>query len=77
MRHETPSTTLRSRSLAVALATEGNNFNLIRLVAALSVIYGHAYAVTGQVGQDIVLRNIGYRFIGGIAVDIFSSSAVF
>ena len=71
MRHENPSTTLRSRSLAVALATEGNNFNLIRLVAALSVIYGHAYAVTGQVGQDIVLRNIGYRFIGGIAVDIF------
>lgn len=48
-----------------------NNLNLIRLLAALSVIYGHASAVTGQGPADIFLQLVGFKFIGGVAVDIF------
>lgn len=48
-----------------------NNINLMRLVAALCVIYGHAGAVTGAGEPDIFLRLIGYKFIGGVAVDVF------
>ncbi|WP_159011111.1 acyltransferase [Bradyrhizobium sp. S69] len=49
----------------------GNNFNLIRLIAALSVIYGHSYVIAGHGGADIVLSTVGFRFVGGIAVDMF------
>lgn len=48
-----------------------NNFHLIRLVSALAVIYGHSYALTGQPGSDIFLRYVGYKFIGGVAVNVF------
>jgi len=49
----------------------GNNFNLIRLIAALFVIYGHTAAVTGNGPNDIYLQYVGNKFIGGLAVDIF------
>ena len=48
-----------------------NNFNFLRLFAALMVIYGHTSAVTGNGPQDIFLQYIGFKFIGGIAVDVF------
>ncbi len=48
-----------------------NNFHLVRLLAALAVIYGHSYHVTGQPGADLFLQLVGFKFIGGVAVDIF------
>lgn len=48
-----------------------NNFHLLRLLAALAVIYGHSYHITGQPGGDLFLMTVGFKFIGGVAVDIF------
>ena len=54
-----------------AWATGRNNFNLMRLVAAWMVIYGHAWAITGSSGQDLVARLTRFKFAGGAAVDVF------
>ena len=43
----------------------------MRLLTALAVIYGHASAVTGRGPGDIFLQYVGYKFIGGVAVDVF------
>lgn len=59
------------RSIGTAFAEGRNNFHLIRLMAALAVIYGHAYAVTAAGGGDLFLQLVGFKFIGGVAVDIF------
>jgi len=48
-----------------------NNFNLIRLVASLLVIYGHSYTVVSMGGADLFTRLIGWGFSGGLAVDMF------
>lgn len=48
-----------------------NNMNLMRLVAAFAVIYGHASAITGHGPADIFLQMVGFKFIGGVAVDVF------
>lgn len=60
-----------SDSLGALFASGRNNFNLIRLLAALAVIYGHAGVVTGGHETDIFLQFVGYKFIGGVAVDVF------
>lgn len=48
-----------------------NNFNLIRLVAAWLVIYGHAWAITGSGTGDLVAQLTLIRFAGAVAVDMF------
>jgi len=48
-----------------------NSINIMRLLAALAVIYGHASAVTGRGPEDIFLQFVGYKFLGGVAVDVF------
>ena len=58
-------------TLADAWAGDRNNFNLMRLVAAWLVIYGHAWAITAVQGQDLVLRLTQFKFAGGVAVDVF------
>ncbi len=60
-----------SGSLEEYFNKRSNNFNLMRLLAAFSVIYGHASAVTGRGPSDIFLQLVGYKFIGGVAVDVF------
>ena len=60
-----------TKTLAEYFDTGENNFHLIRLLAALSVIYGHSYVLTGAPGGDFFLLNVGYKFIGGVAVDVF------
>lgn len=50
---------------------KNNNLTLIRLLASLAVIYGHAYAVVPGGGGDWVARTTGYAFAGGVAVDLF------
>lgn len=62
---------MESRSLGYHLDNTNNNFNMIRLLAAFAVIYGHTTAITGNGPADIFLQYIGYKFIGGVAVDIF------
>lgn len=58
-------------TIAAAWATQRNNFNLMRLLAAWLVIYGHAWAITGSDGQDLLASLTGFRFAGAIAVDMF------
>ena len=48
-----------------------NHFNAIRLFAAWLVIYGHAWAITGTPGGDLLARATGFKFAGAIAVDMF------
>lgn len=59
------------QNLGCLLENRKNNFNLIRLFAAISVIYGHTSAVTGKGPDDFFLQYVGFKFIGGIAVDVF------
>jgi peptidoglycan/LPS O-acetylase OafA/YrhL len=62
---------MTSTRLAEAWAGGRNNFNLIRLFAAWLVIYGHAWAITGSAGGDLVTRLTRFKFAGGVAVDVF------
>jgi peptidoglycan/LPS O-acetylase OafA/YrhL len=59
------------RTLADAWDSGRNHFNLIRLVAAWMVIYGHAWAITGTPGGDLFAQATGVKFAGAIAVDMF------
>ncbi len=54
-------------------AVEGgrNNFHLIRLIAAILVIYGHSYAISGNPGPDLIQQALRIRFAGSFAVDAF------
>ena len=58
-------------SIAEAWAGQRNNFNLMRLVAAWMVIYGHAHAVTGIPGNDGIAWLTQLRGAGAVAVDMF------
>jgi peptidoglycan/LPS O-acetylase OafA/YrhL len=59
------------RTIADAWEGGRNHFNLIRLVAAWMVIYGHAWAITGTPGGDVFAQATGVKFAGAIAVDMF------
>ena len=58
-------------TIAGAWAGQRNNFNLMRLVAAWMVIYGHAHAVTGIAGNDGIAWLTQLRGAGAVAVDMF------
>ena len=58
-------------TIAVAWAGQRNNFNLMRLVAAWLVIYGHAHALTGIAGNDGIAWLTQLRGAGAVAVDMF------
>ena len=62
---------MKTMSLGEFFSEKSNNLNLIRLLAAFAVIYGHASAITGKGPQDLFLQWVGYKFIGGVAVDVF------
>jgi len=62
---------MSAMTLADASTKPVNNFNLIRLIAAWAVIYGHSYAVSAESGQDLIIQLLGFKFAGGIAVDVF------
>lgn len=59
-------------SIAARLAAREDNFLLLRIFAALAVIYGHSYALTrpGNL-EDIFLRNGWPMYSGDIAVSMF------
>ena len=48
-----------------------NSITLLRLIAALAVIYGHSYAIVLSGGRDWVTKVTGYAHAGGLAVDFF------
>ena len=48
-----------------------NNFNLMRLIAACMVIYGHAWAITATPGSDLIAQLTRSRYAGAVAVDVF------
>ncbi len=49
-----------------------NNFDLFRLIAALLVIYGHAWAfVPSAPNTDFVARLLGFEYSGSLAVKFF------
>lgn len=55
----------------MAVGASRNNFHLMRLVAALLVIYGHCYPISGNQGPDLIQRALGIRFAGSLATDTF------
>ena len=58
-------------TLADASVGSDNNFNLIRLLAAWAVIYGHSHALSVWGGDDLAIRLMHFKFSGAIAVDVF------
>jgi peptidoglycan/LPS O-acetylase OafA/YrhL len=61
----------RPRTLAEGWDSGRNNFNLLRLIAAWLVIYGHAWAITATPGGDLIAQLTRLKFAGGVAVDVF------
>lgn len=59
------------KTLADLFVGKNNNLTFIRLVAALSVIYGHTSAIVAGASADWVAVITGYAFLGGVAVDLF------
>jgi peptidoglycan/LPS O-acetylase OafA/YrhL len=59
-------------SLNDVLKREGNNFDLFRLIAAMAVIIGHAYALHPQPPlQDGILGILHFDYSGSLAVKFF------
>ncbi len=59
------------RTLADGSARHDNNFNLMRLIAAWLVIYGHSFPITATDSPDLIARIVQIRFSGAVAVDMF------
>ncbi|MBV6823106.1 acyltransferase [Pseudomonas sp. PD9R] len=55
-----------------ALLRDNNNADLLRLVAACAVIWGHAYAlVPGSATTEPIGRLLGFDYSGSLAVEFF------
>ncbi len=51
---------------------ENNNYDFLRLLAAVTVIIGHSYAIVGKEGwMDPIQKLIHFNFSGGVAVIVF------
>jgi peptidoglycan/LPS O-acetylase OafA/YrhL len=63
---------IKAMKLTNLLDRDKNNFDLIRLIAAGMVIYGHAYYLAPQQGlADFVGSRLPYDYSGSLAVKIF------
>ncbi|MFG1418748.1 acyltransferase [Xanthobacter sp. V0B-10] len=61
-----------ARTVDDILLPANNNFDLIRLIAACAVIFGHAYALSPQpTGTDFVQRLVHFDYSGSLAVKVF------
>lgn len=61
-----------SKLLSDVLKKDGNNFDLLRLIAAIAVIVGHAYAISPQPPyQDGVAQILHFDYSGSLAVKFF------
>jgi peptidoglycan/LPS O-acetylase OafA/YrhL len=63
--------TNNAKTLAFTLTRGNNNFDLIRLIAALSVMYGHSFGVHGGAGPERVLAFTWRESSGSLAVFAF------
>ncbi|EKM99604.1 MULTISPECIES: acyltransferase [unclassified Acidocella] len=58
--------------IADLLRRENNNFDLLRLIAAAAVIWGHAYALVLPTGRmEPIGRLLGFDYSGSLAVEFF------
>lgn len=58
--------------LSQALSRKGNNFDLVRLLAAIAVVYGHSYLIQAPDGtSDWVLNALGFDGFGAFGVYAF------
>lgn len=58
--------------ISEVLKRGNNNLDLLRLLAAIAVIVGHAYAISPQEGKtDLVLRLLKFDYSGSLAVKFF------
>ncbi|WP_144112652.1 acyltransferase family protein [Paraburkholderia sp. BCC1886] len=58
--------------LSHALSRKGNNFDLVRLLAAIAVVYGHSYILQAPDGAtDWVERALGFDGLGALGVYAF------
>jgi len=55
------------------IANKNNNFNLIRMLAAIAVIISHSFALSLGDRTHEPIKNLLGISLGEIAVDIFSS----
>ena len=63
---------IRPVSLSGRMARDANNYDLLRLLLALTVIFGHAGALSPRPGYlDPVHWLIGFDYSGGVAVKVF------
>jgi peptidoglycan/LPS O-acetylase OafA/YrhL len=58
-------------ALSKVIDNKNNNFNLIRMLAALAVIVSHSYALASGNRQLEPIKNLLGISLGTIAVDIF------
>ena len=58
--------------LSDILKKDNNNIDLIRIIAAVMVIYGHSYEISPEIGKGDLLRSLlGFDYSGSLAVKIF------
>lgn len=58
--------------LSELILPENNNLDIFRVLAAVMVIYGHAYALSPQDGKsDFIGASLGFDYSGSLAVKIF------
>lgn len=59
-------------TLAEGLKRQNNNADLLRLVAACAVIWGHSYALTPEAGfEEPIGKLLGFDYSGSLAVKFF------
>ncbi|GLQ49257.1 acyltransferase family protein [Dyella flava] len=59
------------KTLSETLARDGNNFDLIRLCAALAVMLGHSYGICGARSFELLVRFTHRESFGSLAVYAF------
>ena len=58
--------------LSAAIQKDNNNYDLLRLLAAICVIFGHSYAIAPKTGWiDPLQQLIHFNYSGGLAVIVF------
>ncbi|MDE9484194.1 acyltransferase family protein [Xenorhabdus bovienii] len=58
--------------LSTILNKDNNNLDIIRIIAACMVIYGHAYAISPKIGEDDLINTLlRFDYSGSLAVKIF------
>ena len=58
--------------LTKILNRDSNNLDIFRVIASCMVVYGHAYAISPQIGQrDLVGALLGFDYSGSLGVKIF------